>query len=260
MTIFLEPNIFKKLESVEIELDRASVGITYEIPRQPARDASVLSPDQHPAKLGLSKVEGQARLLHDLANIELQALELSLRTWVEFYDDLKYLNELDNYRQLILSEAEHCRLCLDEIHRLGFSWGQWPVHLALWNAVSKHDTILDRVFIVHRYLEGSGLDAGETLLRRLNGLHNTELKKLTRKIHSDEVDHVVLGGKIFEKISDGTNFSSDTLFRLCLERLHSRLPQRFEPINNKIRLQSGFSTNQIQTLEQYRYRRMGLGK
>ncbi len=49
-------------------------------PESIGRDVRVVPPAALPRKLGLSSTEGQARLLHDLANIELQAMELAVRT------------------------------------------------------------------------------------------------------------------------------------------------------------------------------------
>src|SRR6218665_1741766 len=54
------------------------------VPYEPVRDIEVLHAKKHPPKKGFSTAEGQARMLHDLANIELQAMELGLRTLVEF--------------------------------------------------------------------------------------------------------------------------------------------------------------------------------
>ena len=54
------------------------------VPAAPLRDALISPAKNHPPKKGLSFIEGQARLLHDLANIELQAMELGYRSLVEF--------------------------------------------------------------------------------------------------------------------------------------------------------------------------------
>ena len=124
--------------------------------------------DQLPAKKGLSFKEGQARLLHDLASIELQAMELCLRSLYEYPDAPVAFRE--QLATIALGEGNHLQLCLNGIETLGFAWGDWPVHVALWHSTANSDSLLDRILIVHRYLEGSGLDAGDTLLRRLSGV------------------------------------------------------------------------------------------
>ena len=162
-----EPIVYNKLKLLPGSIDLAFKGLSV-VPRAPGRDIQVVMADELPAKKGLSFKEGQARLLHDLASIELQAMELCLRSLSEFPE------AEDAFRQelatIALSEGSHLQLCLDGIERLGYKWGDWPVHLALWHSTAPSDSLLDRILIVHRYLEGSGLDAGDTLLRRLSGV------------------------------------------------------------------------------------------
>lgn len=162
------PNVWDKIQNIEKSCELALKGGLLLAPDQPARDVLVLDSKQHPPKLGLSKKEGQARMLHDLASIELQAMELGLRTLIEFPEAPEGFRE--ELMAVTISEGQHLRLCLEGISDLGYSWGHWPVHTALWNAVSSEDQLLDRILIVHRYLEGSGLDAGDSLIRRLDGI------------------------------------------------------------------------------------------
>ncbi|RYZ67422.1 MAG: DUF455 family protein, partial [Proteobacteria bacterium] len=111
-----------------------------------ARDVRVVQTKDLPNKPGISTVEGQARLLHDLASIELQALELGLRTLEEYPEAPKEFRE--QLAEVTAGEARHLALCLDGIEALGYSWGHWNVHLALWNVVSPEDSLLDRILIV----------------------------------------------------------------------------------------------------------------
>src|SRR5262245_8415904 len=100
----------------------------------PARDLEVRALCDLPPRPGLASRRGQIRLLHDLANIELQAVELGLRTLQDFPQaPAAFREELAAITQ---SEGRHLRLCLDGITELGGNWGDWPVHLALWNAAS----------------------------------------------------------------------------------------------------------------------------
>ena len=78
--------IRQKLRELPAAIELAMSGRATGVPFQIARDAQVLPSDQHPDKKGLSFREGQARLLHDLASIELQAMELGLRTLREYQE------------------------------------------------------------------------------------------------------------------------------------------------------------------------------
>src|SRR5690242_4267451 len=83
--VFYEKGIETKLSLVEKACHEALLSSApTRILSLPGRDALVLDIHELPPKPGLSQLAGQARLLHDLASIELQAMELALRTLVEF--------------------------------------------------------------------------------------------------------------------------------------------------------------------------------
>ncbi len=220
------------------------------VPVVPARDALVLDFKSHPPKKGFSTREGQARMLHDLASIELQAMELGLRTLLEFPEaDQQFKEEL---LAITLSESQHLEMCLNEIQKLGFNWGNWPINCGLWNAVSPTDSLIDRILIVHRYLEGSGLDAGDTLLRRLAGVDAKSVQQTVKIINDEEVGHVFFGSKWYREtcIQEGLDPVSE--FELRMNRLRGVLPKRVGPLNHELRLRSGFTPTEIGYLEKLR--------
>ncbi|MEZ4871168.1 MAG: DUF455 family protein [Bdellovibrionales bacterium] len=207
----------------------------------------MLTPVRHPAKKGLSLKAGQARLLHDLANIELQAMELGLRTLFNFPDaDMEFKADL---AQIVRDEAKHLKLCLDGIARLGFQWGDWPIHNMLWDCTSNEDSFLDRIVIVHCYLEGSGLDAGDTLLRKLSGVHAPESEPAVQVIAKDELAHVQFGTHWYVKTCKHCGLDPEKDFPERLRRLSHLLPTRREKINHALRQNAGFTTTQIEALE-----------
>lgn len=250
MNIFIEPNIDLKIKNLDLHIQQAMLGNLPIVPEFSSRDVPVLDLKQHPPKIGFSQAEGQARLLHDLASIELQAMELALRTFGEFPNaNSEFRNELLN---LTISESKHLKMCLDGIQELGFKWGDWPVHLALWNAVSDKDTLLERVFIVHRYLEGSGLDAADTLLRRLYGVKKNKTTEVVKIITDEEVDHVKFGSYWFHQICRAEQKDSDESFKEVIKKLRGRLPKRVEPINIELRKKSDFTAAEIRELQSLR--------
>lgn len=244
-------NIHEKIKAVDDSLTAAfSSSQRDQVPQNPGRDVQVLLPQFHPDKKGLSSKQGQARLLHDLASIELQAFELALRTLYEYPEAPALFRE--ELKALAKSEAEHLQLCLDGLEALGFCWGHWPVHLSLWQAVKPGEPLLDRILIVHRYLEGSGLDAGDQLLRRLNGVSAGVTEPVLRKINREEVDHVLFGSKWYRHISLQEGLNPENDFRERLERLRFQLPKRIEKINFELRRQAGFSESEIESLQKLR--------
>lgn len=245
MHCFSTPLVLEKIRNIEKDCEDAlklnSPGF---VPMEPARDVAILHPKLHPPKKGFSTPEGQARMLHDLASIELQAMELALRTLIEFPEAPPAFRE--ELRALTISEAQHLHMCLEGIEDLGFKWGDWPAHLALWRAVSAEDSLLDRILIVHRYLEGSGLDAGDTLIRRLEGTagKNT-IQKIVKQINFEEIGHVDFGSRWYREICRLEKRDAANDFPERMNLLRTRLPKRVEPVNHDLRIKAGFSEEEI---------------
>jgi uncharacterized ferritin-like protein (DUF455 family) len=243
-------NVFQKIELSEFSIHEAFACNPKKVPKLPGRDIQILPPLMHPNKVGLSFIEGQARLLHDLASIELQAFELALRGLYEFPEAPEQFRQ--ELADLCVSEARHLKLCLDGIEKLGFKWGDWPVHLSLWSATSEQDSLLDRIFIVHRYLEGSGLDAGHQLIRRLNGVQAGDSEKILTVINNEEIDHVDFGSRWYRKICQDQGLDHIQDLRSRAQSLVPRLPKRMEKINHELRRKAGFQNEELEVFEELR--------
>lgn len=247
-------SISEKIKAVEASIANAQ---QLSVPTMPSRDIEVvdiraLRDKQLRNKVSLFTPEGEARLLHDVANIELQAMELGLRTLIEFPQAPDELQK--DMQQLVRSEAYHLSLCLDGIAQLGFKWGSWPIHLGLWQAVSPHDTLSDRMLIVHRYLEGTGLDAQEKILNKLASHNSRVAKKIIQIIRDEEIDHVRFGTDWFRKLvlAEGKNPDKEFAERIeyLLQREKHPLPFRREKIQREVRVQAGFNDTELDFLEQ----------
>lgn len=247
--VLSEPNVYKKLEMIAPATELALAGCGEPVPLEVARDVPVLSIGAFPPRPGLQSPSGQVRLLHDLANIELQAMELGLRTLLEFpQSPLEFREQLQN---IILEEAHHLRLCLELMEQLGGRWGDWPIHLGLWSAVAASDTLLERVFIVHRYLESSGLDAGERLLERLSGVKDKRIDRVVRRIVQDEVGHVTFGSQWYFDFCRRYNVDAFSFYQEATRILVSQHPRK-EHVSQLLREQAGYSRREIEELIQLR--------
>ncbi|MEM7646139.1 MAG: DUF455 family protein [Pseudomonadota bacterium] len=247
---FDQPSIFKKLHELDLFLER----ILHHpdpmmVPARPARDIEVRPIHQLGGRIGLSLPEGKQKLIHDLANIELQAMELGVCTLVQFpWVHQEFREQLI---AIILEEAKHLRLCLQALESLGGYWGKWPVHLGLWHAIHPKDSFLERLFIVHRYLEGSGLDSGDTILRRLSGVSSPIVKQTVKTIVDEEVGHVAFGNRWFEIYAKKWKVDSQSFFTRMCENLQKKHPRK-DKISVSLREQSHFSAFEIQQLQRVR--------
>lgn len=220
-------------------------------PKQPERDIETLNPSRHPKKKGLSFIEGQQRLLHDLCSIELQAAELCLRTLIEFQNRAprQFLTELLGVAG---EEAEHCGLCLKALKDIGGHWGMFPCHLDLWNTTACEDTLLERILKVHRYLEGSGVDAGFTLLNKIQGVPGgTNLGFVVKRISEDEIRHVKFGSLWFKRICQNEGKIPFEECRRILFKFRKNLPHRRENINTELRILTGFCPEEIRVFKEF---------
>ncbi len=250
--VFETLSVRQKIQELEGAIDLAFRAPIRDFPVDPGRDAEILEPGQLPPKKGLSFKEGQARLLHDLASIELQAMELGLRTLHEFPEaPVGFREELV---EVVRSEGRHLTLCLDGIEKLGFQWGDWGIHNRLWAAVDATDSLLDRILIVHRYMEGSGLDAGDTLLKRLDAVLESPLHHVTKVIVEEEIGHVEFGSRWYREVCRSEKIDPQDDFGTRLESFRWRIPKRIEKISRRLRTQAGFTDYEITYLEDLRAR------
>ncbi len=248
---FLEiPNVWEKLTRVPEDLASALEGRLQSVPFAPGRDVQILPSMQFPKRKGLSFVEGRARMLHDLASIELQALELGLRTLIEFPEaPVGFREEL---AQVTASEGVHLRLCLEALEDLGHPWGSFPIHIGLWQSVEKGESLLDRILIVHRYLEGSGLDAGDTLLERLRAVPRGPAHLVVEQIVREEVGHVEFGSRWYRNVCAQEKIDPNEDFSTRFLSVRHRIPKRVERISRELRLKAGFNESELAFLESHR--------
>lgn len=248
MNPLLEPSIWRKIEFLRTNANAMLVRPSdFQIPQDPARDVMIVKADELPAKKGLSQKAGQARLVHDLASIELQAMELGIRTLLEFPSAPVFFRE--QLLEITLQESFHLQKCLESLELLGSKWGHVPVHIALWKSVDSTDSLLDRVLIVHRYLEGSGLDAGDTLLRRLYGISEGPLHKVAKLIVDEEVMHVDFGSRWYRELCRKEGLDDQQDFVERIHKIRYRVPKRMEPPSRRLRIAAGFTEFEIDHLE-----------
>lgn len=247
--VFETSNVFSKLAALETSC-HAALSLTSHVEvASTAREGEIRDFWRMPPKIGFTKREGQARLLHDLANIELQATELALRSLCEFPEAPKELRE--ELCALAIDEGRHLKLCLNGLSDLGYKWGDWPIHMNLWDAVSIKDTLLDRLVIVHRYLEGAGLDAGAGVMKRLTSSDAKVVHSIVGTIMREEIGHVAFGSKWYHQICREQKLDIEADFRLRIEKVIQRNPKK-ENLDYDLRKKAGFLDEELRAMEELR--------
>ena len=162
------------------------------IPGRPARPRLVLPTAIKHASL--KTIEGRAALLHSIAHIEFNAIDLALDiVWrfsgmpAQFYRD---------WVSIAKEEALHFTLIRNHMLSLGFDYGDFDAHNALWEMAekTKHD-VLARVALVPRTLEARGLDASPAVKNKLVSVGDKKAGEILDVILKDEIGHVLAGNR-----------------------------------------------------------------
>lgn len=193
----------------------------------------------------LSRPEGRAALIHALAHIEFNAVNLALDAIWRF-DDLPMAYYAD-WRRVALEEARHFNLLTDHLARLGHAYGDFPAHDGLWDMARRtaHDA-LARMALVPRVLEARGLDASPGIKARLAQAGDARAAEIVQIILDDEIGHVAIGTRWYQWHCARRGLDPDATFIALLETF-ATAPLRSAP-NIPARKAAGFSEEEIARL------------
>jgi uncharacterized ferritin-like protein (DUF455 family) len=216
------------------------------LPGRPDRPVLV-APGQVPQRSPFTR-EGLAALLHAIAHIEFNAINLALDAVWRFAG-----MPLDFYRQWLQvahEEATHFGLLSDHLATLGHAYGDFPAHDGLWEMCVKtqHDATA-RMALVPRTLEARGLDATPLIqarLRKVNTPAATRAIDILDVILRDEIGHVAVGNRWYAWLCARQGLEPVAHYRL-LARRHAA-PRLKPPFNEAARRAAGFSEPEIAEL------------
>ena len=144
----------------------------------------------------VSSAEGHAALLHAIAHIEFNAINLALDCVYRFRG--LAADFYTGWADVAAEEASHFGLVCERLRALGHDYGDFPAHNGLWEMTVKtaHDP-LARMALVPRVLEARGLDATPPIMRKLEAIGDAETLRVLEIILRDEIGHVALGDRWF---------------------------------------------------------------
>jgi len=211
-----------------------------ERPGRPARPRLVHS--REVPQRGVGSDDGRAALLHALAHIEFNAIDLALDA-VWRYGGLPTAWYLD-WTRVAAEEALHFGLLADELGRRGHAYGDFDAHDGLWAmAVRTRADPLARVALVPRLMEARGLDVTPQIRARLEAVGDAAACAILQRILDDEVGHVAIGNRWYAWLCarDGVDPLEDWD---ALARRHGASAPR-PPFNREARLRAGFSEAEL---------------
>ncbi len=159
-------------------------------------ECPALVPPRSLPRRGLGDARGRAALLHAVAHIEFNAINLALDA-VQRFPDLPAAFHGD-WISVADEEARHFGLMRDRLRALGADYGDLPAHDGLWQmAVATAEDPLRRMALVPRVLEARGLDVTPAMITRLRGAGDDASADALAVILRDEVGHVAIGSRWF---------------------------------------------------------------
>ncbi|MBD3775958.1 MAG: ferritin-like domain-containing protein, partial [Thiotrichales bacterium] len=151
----------------------------------------LVSPKALP-KRGLGTPEGHASLMHSIAHIEFNAVNLALDAIYRF-QNMPY----EYYRDWLGvagEESYHFQMVREHLNHLGYEYGDMPAHNGLWLTTyeTDHDPLV-RMALVPRTLEARGLDVTPPMIQKLRAIGDKRGVEILKILLRDEIGHVEVG-------------------------------------------------------------------
>lgn len=208
-------------------------------PARPARPAApaLLAPRDMPRRRP-GTATGRIALLHAVAHIELNAVDLHWDIIARFTDTKMPMGFYDDWVKAADEEARHFNLICDCLDALGSHYGALPAHAGMWRAAE--DTagdLLGRLAVVPMVLEARGLDVTPGMIEIFRKAGDTRAQEALSVIYAEEVAHVAYGSKWFHFLCGRQDIDPKDVFHDLLRRyFHGALKP---PFNEEKRAEAG---------------------
>jgi uncharacterized ferritin-like protein (DUF455 family) len=189
--------------------------------------------------------EGRAALLHALAHIELNAIDLALDVVWRFAGQPEAFYR--QWLQVAREEALHFELLRDHLATLGHRYGDFDAHDGLWQMAerTRHD-LLARLALVPRTLEARGLDASPAVKAKLLAAGDVRGGAILDLILRDEIGHVAVGNHWYRWLC--TQRGLDPLATYAELAARHGAPRPRGPFNLDARRAAGFDEAELAAL------------
>ncbi len=208
-------------------------------PARPARPELRRPGDMPRRRLGGGPA-GRISLLHALAHIELNAIDLAWDIVVRFASEGLPRAFYDDWVQVADEEAKHYLLLTDRLAALGAAYGDLPAHDGLWEAAheTRHD-LLARLAVVPMVLEARGLDVTPGMIERLRKAGDADSAAALEVIYRDEIGHVAIGTRWFDYLCTALSLAPAPTWRALVAK-HFKGALK-PPFNHEARARAGMT-------------------
>jgi uncharacterized ferritin-like protein (DUF455 family) len=186
--------------------------------------------------------EGRAAMIHALAHIEFNAINLALDVIWRFAGMPRAFYE--DWLQVAVEEAYHFSLLAAHLQTLGYAYGDFPAHNSLWDMAHKTSgDVLARIALVPRTMEARGLDAAPPVRNKLAQAGDHAAAAILDIILRDEIGHVAIGNRWYGWLCEQRQLDPIATFaRLVTE---FKAPPLRGPFNMEARRAAGFTETEL---------------
>lgn len=217
------------------------------VPGRP--DRPVLVAPGAVASRAVATDEGRAALLHALAHIEFNAINLALDA-VWRFPALPRAYYVD-WLRVAAEEALHFRLLCERLATLDRVYGDFPAHDGLWEMARKTaGDVLARMALVPRTLEARGLDASPQVRAKFAAAGDAASAAVVDLILRDEIGHVAIGNRWFSFLCAERGLPVGATYER-LRREHAA-PRLRGPLNLAARRAAGFGDEELAAMGRIR--------
>lgn len=216
-------------------------------PDRPGRpEKPHLVPPNRLKKRSIRSQRGRVALLHAIAHIELNAIDLAWDIVARFAHNHGRGGErmprsfFDGWVGVAFEEAKHFSLLRERLGQLDSHYGALDAHDGLWEAAQStgHD-LMARLAVVPLILEARGLDITPSLLLQMEEVGDSRSADIFRIIYRDELGHVAVGAKWFRYLCLQKRLEPAETFQK-LVRTYFRGPLK-PPFNDFARCRAGLT-------------------
>ncbi len=211
-----------------------------ELPIAPARAVKV------PRKAAMRQPEQRGRILHALANHELQAVELFAWAILAFPDAPAAFRR--GLVGIIVDEQRHCELYLERAEAHGVKFGDHGVTGHFWRKIDAVKTPVDFVCVMALTFENANLDFAQEYADEARAGGDAATVEVLDIVHRDEIRHVKFGWTWLQKLAP----DAESLWDLYVARVAPTLgPERArgKHFDRDARIAAGLAPDFIARLE-----------
>ncbi len=217
-------------------------------PQRPARPVKpeIRRPGDMPRRSKGGSLQGRIALLHAIAHIEFNAIDLAWDMVARFGKGMPKAF-LDDWVEVGDDEARHFLMIEGRLAELGASYGDLPAHDGLWeSAEATADNFGARLAIVPMVLEARGLDVTPSMIARLESAGDSASAKILQVIYTEEVEHVAKGKRWFDWHCENTGLESQSTFQAMVSSYFRGALK--PPFNHEARLKAGLPADYYEPL------------